>query len=123
MPAHSPRNHRYAGEDQRSRNPCARIPLLSEDQWRKREGDERLKIDIGGDGAWLDARQRPGVQVVGADGREENYINHSEPYSRSRVTERRTRQFISPQGHSCDASEDEKPGDHSQSPVAIEQVL
>ena len=79
MAARAPDDDRDAGEDQGGGDPHSGVPFLVEDQGREREADERLKININGDGARLDAGERPGIQVVSTDCRHKNDIDHGEP--------------------------------------------
>src|SRR5215213_6113398 len=64
------------GGDERARSPTL---LRAEEERRDGVGHERLKVYVDGDGARRDPFERPGVEVVSADGRDEDDVRDREP--------------------------------------------
>lgn len=121
--ARAPGDNCDAGEDEGGSQQRPWIPFFAENQGRKREGDEWLKIDVNSNGARLDSRQRPGVQVVSADRRDKNDVEHGQPDARTGLLQGCAHQRVAADGKRPDAAEDENPRNHSQSPVTLEHIF
>src|SRR5204862_244803 len=98
-----------AREDERGGDPGARAPLLvgPEDERREGEGDEWLQVYVDGDRARRDSFERPSVQVVSADRRDEDDVCDGEPRQPAEVFQWDLREMVAADGHCRQTAEGE----------------